>query len=210
MKNKNIFHLPLSFLIIAALLSFYQPPATGKAQDIGVQITRDTPYMPGEVVVSFYDGSTSEMRATIADQAAKSFGAQVARVNERQVLLRGDAQMNVEALIKELQQQPGVQFAEPNYIYWIPEPAPTPEGAHRDKNIVYRKAPENFNKAEWLERGKLAVPVELLQSMRTKRNGKIQAVYPNDDYLWSNWGWSFVGADIVSSNSTSSASTRRR
>ncbi len=205
MNSKRIFHVFVSLVIIATLLSFYQPAMTGKAQDGGVQITRETAYMPGEVVVSFYDGSTSEMMTAATEQAAKTFGVQVARASEKLVLLRGDAQLNVEALVKELQQQPGVQFAEPNYIYWIPEPASTPEGAQRDTEHVYRAVPDNFNKKEFIKNGKLAVPVELLQNMKTKRNGKVQAVYPNDDYLWDNWGWSYVGADIVSSNNTASA-----
>jgi len=51
-----------------------------------------------------------------------------------------------------------------------------------------------------------AVPVVGLQSMKRKTpNNTISAVYPNDPYLWWNNGWDWVGAGIVSPNTTASA-----
>ena len=205
MKSRRVFQLLMAILLMISLIPLYQAAPAAKAQEASPEITRDTPYMPGEIVISFAAGSSAEQNAAVMDLVGKQFGVQAVRGEAQTVLLRGDAQMDVEAAAKSMEQLPGVEFAEPNYLYWIPEPAALPDGATHETEYVYRKAPERFPQKYMLEHGQLPVPMGLLQTMQTNRGGQIQAVYPNDDYLWWNEGWSWVGADIVSSNSTASA-----
>ena len=205
MKYQRLLQLFVAILLIIAMIPLYQAPPAAKAQEMAPTITRDTPYMPGEVIVSFARGSNAEQNAAVMDLVGKQFGVQPVRGEAQTLLLRGDAQLDVEAAAKSMEQLPGVEYAEPNYIFWIPEPAASPDGAQRDTQYVTRKAPENFSKAGQPERAYIKIPVSQMSTMKTKRSGKVQAVYPNDDYLWSNWGWSWVAADVVSSNSTASA-----
>jgi subtilisin family serine protease len=205
MNFHRLFQFLMAILLVMALIPMYQAPPAAKAQEGGTEITRDTPYVPGELIVAFAPGSNAEQNAAVMDLMSKTYGLQPVRSEAETMLLRGDAGMDVKAAAELMAQMPGVAFAEPNYIMWLPEPNSLPEGATHDTEFVYRKAPEKYPRTELLNHGRLAVASEALQSMQTTRSGEIQAVYPNDDYLWWNDGWSWVGADIVSSNTTASA-----
>ncbi len=204
---KKLFRF-LNLMVAAALLvSLFVGVAPVMAQAgqakpfTSVNTDGDAPFMPGEVVVVFAPTKSFPSISAQASATAKAVGAQVVRLNNnRGALLRVSPSEDVEALAARLRQQPGVAFAEPNYIYTIPQPASnTVNGTLQAQKYVVRKAkpdPETENK------DRVAFPIEVLRSM--KKNS-IQAVYPNDPYLWWNNGWDWVGGSILTGNTTASA-----
>jgi subtilisin family serine protease len=172
-------------LAVGLLGGLYVPASAAPV----AQAEATSPYVPGEVVVGF----TATDAKVVSEQAAAMAGtveAQVVKQYDNLVLLSFAEDADVLGLSAQLAKADGVAFAEPNYIYSIPELATLarPEAVTE----VTRGRGENPYTAS----------VEDLAAMRTVRNGTIQATYPNDPALWVNWGWSWVGADILSGNAT--------
>jgi subtilisin family serine protease len=204
--------LVVASMVLVILGTSYSPVA---AQD------PEYAYVPGEVVVGFAsDGRVSEGFVAEASALASSAGAEVKNQRENIALLSFAPDADVNAIAREIQDQAGVSFAEPNYIYALPKDVLTSAEAKasvsqfqqtyvmrrafksaqigRHDNKIAASAPGNGLQQQ-------AVPIEALHSMRTVgANKKIMATYPNDPYLWEG-GWSWVGADIVSPNITASA-----
>lgn len=194
----------LNGLVILALVAMLLPgQQVAQAQSPTAEAAADAPYVPGEVVVMFKPGKSQQAYAAQAQALAGRAGLQVARVGGRgSALLRADPEADVNALAASLQGQPEVLFAEPNYIYALPEPAASPEGNKLQTEFVLRPAPEN---PEFEGKDFIGIPISALQAMKTKSGSSIKATYPNDPYLWWNNGWDWIGASIVWPNTTASA-----
>jgi len=190
-------------LVITAVGTNFTPVV---AQGNTPAISQDVQYVPGEVVVVLAGGKRLPNFSVQANNTAHAVGAQIAKVSESGALLMSlPANADVKAAVASLRSQPGVAFAELNYIYSLPDPAPSSTGgsfnASSLKTMVIRRTKPS---KETDGKDRIAVPVSALQAMQTTQNKKISAVYPNDPYLWWNGGWSWVGADIVSPNVTPS------
>jgi subtilisin family serine protease len=174
-------------LAVGLLGGLYVPASAAPT----AQVEATGPYVPGEVVVGF-TATDVKMVSAQAVALAGTVEAQVVWQYGSLTLLSFAEDADVLALSAQLSQAAGVKFAEPNYIYSIPELAVNadPEAVSE----VTRGRGENT----------YTVSVENLAAMRTVNNGRIMATYPNDPYLWTNWGWSYVGGDILSGNLTAS------
>lgn len=175
-------------------------PGPAKPLDAGIS-NSNAPFVPGELVVGFKPTRFFPSVSMQAAAAAKTVGAQVVKVNGyRTALLRVSANTDVNAAAANLRKQAGVAFVEPNYIYAIPQPAAeSVNGVNKMQEYVIRKVKPS---AETENKDREALPIEALQSL--KKNS-IQAVYPNDPYLWQNSGWDWVGGSILTGNTTPSA-----
>lgn len=184
-------------LCFVLTLSFTGQPASAQEEPPG----EPGEYMPGEVVVVFKPGKTLKAyAASAADLAGRTQTAAIKVSKEGMALLRGDGSVSIELLVEAIKQDADVLYAEPNYVYRIPDLAVT-EGESLNKEFVFRQMKSSENGEEET----LAIPISSLQSMKSVRGGKTMATYPNDPYLWSNRGWDVVDADIVSPNTTPSA-----
>src|SRR3990172_5700456 len=162
-------------------LSFLIPSPgflTAAAQEDGGEITRDTAYVPGQVVVAMDVGRSLSAYAADAAGLAQGIGASPRAVaRDGTAVFQADPEADVMALAAALAEQRGVRYAEPNYVYWIPEPAAGIDGFKATASYVLRRATDMIETAG---REFFALEIGALQSMKSKRGGEIKATYPND------------------------------
>jgi subtilisin family serine protease len=159
-------------------------------------------YVPGEVVVVFTGKPTAAQTGARAAALAPAVNANVAAQGNGVSLLSFAEGTDVNAMAEQLAHMPGVAYAEPNYIYRIPEadsvagarPAPQ-EYVIRDVKITPKAGGVSTTR-------QYAVPVPALRNMKKGTGARAAAVYPNDPLLWDNPGWDAVNADILVGNTT--------
>lgn len=190
----NTRHL-LSLMVVLALvaLPFVGAPAPAAAQSGGEEVTRDTLYVPGEVIVGFaekglpreeYFSRASKLTAALKAQTAAAEGLEVVDGFANAILLSFAEDADVKALSEQIGGMSGVAYAEPNYLRWIPESNPL--GKPRPvTNVTFRAGDEKitFTKAQ-------------LKAMRSRRP-YATPTWPTDPMLWDQWGWDVSGASIV-------------
>jgi subtilisin family serine protease len=183
-------NLTIAALLIVALFATAQPATAKTAVQ---EVDRNTPYVPGEVILGFnsYDAKVVSAQATAL---AGTVNAQVVKQYGNMALLSFEADADVLALSTQLRSLSGVAFAEPNYISWIPE----------DGNYISTNRDAKLTEVTRVmaDGTKFTVGVDELMGMRSKRGATFVPTYPND--AWNNWGWSWVGADIIWPNTTAS------
>ncbi len=197
-------NMAVAFALLASLFVGVAPvmAQSGHTKPVAAEnLNGNSPFVPGEIVVGFAPTKFFPSVSAQASAVAKTVGAQVVRVNGyRTALLRISGNTDIHTLAARLRQQSGVAFAEPNYIYTVPQPASkSVNGTDQMQDYVIRKVKAS---AETNGKDRIAVPIADLQAM--KKNGT-QAVYPNDPYLWWNNGWDWVGGSILTGNITPSA-----
>ena len=122
MKKYRVMTLTVVFVLMLSSLPAGKAPAQAQAPE--PEITRDTLYVPGEVVVGFERDLTEAGMEARAEALAGSVGAMVVDQYANLALLSADPAADVAALAEQLAGQSGVAYAEPNYISWIPEANP--------------------------------------------------------------------------------------
>lgn len=169
------------------------------------EISRDTLYVPGEVIVGFIEGKPSQQYANQASALAGEVGAQVVEVSGNTALLRFSPDDDIQATVEQIASMTGVGFAEPNYISWIPEdttlrePEPVSEVKIRLNETAASGVREQIPLLAPAGAGNqiLSIGVGELQAMRSIRNGQSVPTFPNDTRLWENWAWDYVQADLI-------------
>ena len=189
MKNDRIFRIIVILVFMLALLPVGEAPAQAQAPE--PEITRDTLYVPGEVVVGFDSNlSKADMEAK-ASALAGSVGAMVVDQYANMALLSADPSADVLALAQQLTGQAGVAYAEPNYISWFPEEDPL------GKMVQITEVTRELSDGTTATRS-----IEDLKAMRTIINGSVKPTYPNDEF--NNWGNSAIKHDIIWPNKNAS------
>ncbi len=194
-------HMFLNVFVLASMvlsLFFSARPVEAK-KDINPNTGK---YMPGEVVVVFKSGKSMSQYAAMASSLGNKFGAKPVKVGMGGLaLMKGDSKKDAKEIAALLSADPTVLYAEPNYIYELPDETATVDTKYLQRNFAVRPAPSLNGSTSKLQ----AVPIEFLQSLRSIKGSKTLATYPNDPYLWWNSGWDVVDADIVAGNTTASA-----
>ncbi len=192
-------------------------PASVAAQTGGEgEITRDTPYMPGELVVSF-DAATPQAVTAAAQALAGEVSASVKDTFANTAVLQFDPAADVLALADEIGAQAGVTAAEPNYIFWIPE------GDPKGNTVLREETTREISgkKSDWRESmsinkvltpsqdigaseetKQVTIPMTELEAMRKGPSAKGIPTYAND--LWENWGLDWSNAGIIWSEKAAS------
>ncbi len=194
MKILNLFRAAL----ILALAFSALPSAVAVAQD-----APDAPaaqYVPGEVLVAFAPGGSGKAYAASAQALAGQTGADVVASFENLALLSVDPAADVTALAGELAAGGQVLFAQPNWVYSIPEAAAV---AERPGVILPEEAVYSLRTAEG---GTRSFSAKQLASMRTLKKGKSVPAFPREivNDFYQSWGWDIVETDVVWRNSASS------
>ena len=135
------FKLVNIIVLLALVLSLFLSGQSVKAQS---KTNAPGEFVPGEVVVGFKSAQSASQTAVAATSAANTVNAMVVKVGDGGVaLLRADESVDPQTLVDALKALPGVDFAEPNYIYKLP---PTESACRKrlpcSKNTswsVYRK-----------------------------------------------------------------------
>lgn len=206
MKTIRLFSIMAVLALVLSLLPAAALPVSADDGGQGQEITRDTLYMPGEVIVGFAEGTPAKQSAAQAAALAGEVGAQVAEVSANTALLRFAPDADVQALTEQLGGMTGVAFAEPNYISWIPEDNALGE-AHPVDNVkmtIKEALPAGKvigqRAVELQETGQeytANIGIDELHSMRRLSGKQSIPTWPTDRYLWDNWGWDYVHADII-------------
>jgi len=187
MNTRNIVHVLVLLSLLVPFVSTVPVLASEAQQDSGPGA-----YVPGEVVVGFTPGRDLPLYVEGATALAASVGGQVLRVSSTgAALLRLPAGADVEGVARSLSSTRGVIFAEPNFIYSVPDPVIE----DRHGNPDYSRDVDKDGEVR-------VVPTQLLRSMKSIRRGKTQTTYPSDPMLWWNNGWDWMQADYIWPNTT--------
>jgi subtilisin family serine protease len=185
----------LSVFAICALLFSFNPSSKADAVEAAGSTTnsQQLAYVPGQLVVGFKDEGLLNQSGDRASALAAQLGAQVVSTSGHAALLKFDPKLDVPVLVKQIQGQAGVGFAEPNFIYSVPRLIPL--GARPNVSTVHRIGSNAIG---------YDIGVDQLNAMRVKVGSTVKATYPNDPFLWADWGWDSVGASMVWNNTTAS------
>ena len=207
-KLSRCFNFIVVLVLVVTLFASRQPV---KAQ-AGVTGVRDksgnstAPFVPGEVIVGFESGKKLSAYTAQATGLADALGGTVARVSANgAALLQVAPEADVQALADQLSGQAGVKFAEPNYVFSLPPLVKAPAVNHDFVLQRVAKGDEALFQGKTLRAVRVSDIEQHPVNSDTGSGSKITTTYPNDPYLWENNGWSWVGADIVWTNTTASA-----
>ncbi|MCI7145488.1 MAG: S8 family serine peptidase [Clostridiales bacterium] len=115
MNRRRVFHSIITAILIITLMSPSVCTAAAADSGSGSAGTEDFAYVPGEVIVSFTeDTSRGEMEAIIEDVADEP---EVTELTGDSVVLETDATSDTMDMIEQLQENPEVEYAQPNYCY---------------------------------------------------------------------------------------------
>lgn len=193
----KIFNLFRAAVIVALAFSML-PSAAAIAQDApGAPAAQ---YVPGEVLVAFAPGGSGKTYAASAQALAGQTGADVAASFENLALLSIDPAADVAALASELTASGQVIFAQPNWVYSVPEAAAAGE---RPGVTLPQDATYSLRTAEG---GTRSFSAKQLAAMRTIKKGKSIPAFPKEivNDFYQSWGWDIVETDVVWRNSASS------
>ncbi|NWG05527.1 MAG: S8 family serine peptidase [Chloroflexi bacterium] len=197
MNSNRFFSICMVLALVVTSFAVSQPVAAQGSARFTARINPGAQTAPGEVVVAFADSEGKNLVEKIeqAVETANTTDGEVARLS-----LDGNAVIRVDgdpaAAAAELNDQPGVLYAEPNYIYSVPKQQGTDDGFSPSSEYVYQQVTPSSG-TNW--KSVMAVPSSTIQGMVAL------GTYPTDTYLTSNQGWFAVGADIVWPNATKSA-----
>ena len=190
------------FVILVVTLGFGLSPAqayTGASLPAHLR-GQEPAYVPGQLVVGFLPSATQGPVVSQASGLAQGVGGRILSMADNgTALLAVDQGTNLRSLALRIKGMKGVRFAEPNYLFQTAQVAAS-SAIKPPTDYVIRQT-HGRNASETI---KMAYPVAGLQAMKSKVGSALMATYPSDPFLWWNAGWQWVGADIVSSNSTAS------
>lgn len=195
--KRSVYTIILALLLIA-LLPVQQPVA---ARPVAQEVDRETPYVPGEVVVAFPQELAPRTLRARATALAGSVGATVVRQYSNMALLSFDPEINVLALAEQVTAANGSVRAQPNYIYWIPEAVETLSEPHPVE--AYTLSSSNGRK--------VSLSWDQVSSLRTRRKvgSSYRAVptFPREFTAspmgGAHWGWDKIQADLIWSDGKS-------
>jgi thermitase len=196
MNVKRVFNLGMALMMLITSFAVSQPVAAQAPAMVKPNIQADAEAVPGEVVVVFADSQDMNLVEKIeqAVETANTADGEVTRLS-----MDGSAVIQVEgdvaAATAELSGQPDVLYAEPNYIFSVPENEGDPNEVATSEFVLQPVAPNAGTDGQSV----MAVPSSTIQEMVA------MGTYPTDKYLNGNPGWFAMGADIVWPNKTASA-----
>ncbi len=191
MKIARLINLGVALMMLAAFV----PASTGTAlaQESNPQgaITRDTPYIPGEILVSFPEGMTTAKYKAQAAALAGQVQAAVVQSYKNLAVLDVGAEADVEAAAVLINNSGLVNYAQPNYIYWVPE---------REQGILGESLVTSSYQVATDSNG-TTLPWDQLKGMisyyQSGKKWKAIASFPLELTAGKQWGWDAIEADLI-------------
>ena len=197
MNIKRIFNLGMALVMMVTSLALSQPVAAEGPAKFTPRIVAGAQVAPGEVVVTFANSDEKNLIEKIeqAVETANETGGEVTRLSTGgEAVIRVDG--DTAGALAELNSQPDVLYAEPNYVYSLPTIQNSSDPVTGASEYILRRVtPSSHTDGKSI----MAVPNSTIQGMVT------MGVYPSDTYITTNQGWYSMGADIVWPNATASA-----
>lgn len=191
-------------IVLALALSLAPAWQIARAQDGGgdePSLPADA-YVPGEMIVRLEDGLTQTALKAKASALAGQVGAQVAALNGNAALLSFDPDADLQAMIGVVGAQVGVKYAQPNYVYSIPEGAEMRGAPRAFTSLEVKLAGRDGQQAEQ----SAALSREELLGMRSlrKTGTRIASVPTFARDLSNNWGNEAINLWLVWPNTAAS------
>ncbi len=196
MKKRMLFSM---FMVVMLLFSGSGlVPAQAKSSPPQPAAVKSPP-VPGELIVGFAPGQAPGDLTAQANTVASSIGATVLQSGLGGMsLLKAPDGADINALAASLKSMPGVKYVEPNYTVKLNDPSVDQTKVPQSSYVIRKAHAKNGKTPE------MAYPIAGLKAAKTKSGSTVKATYPNDPSVFNNWGWSWVGADIVWNNTTAS------
>lgn len=176
MRLLNI--LVVTSLLFAGTLVMSQPAAAQTGQ---ATFDRNTPYVPGEVVVTLFPKQAAANYRVAAESLAQQTGGRLGKIAENRALLQFSETADVESLTRQLAGMTGVLTTQPNYIHWIPEENPKRDLVGVDGITI---------RGEGGKQRKLDA-----ETLKSLRNSDAIPTFANDWY--EQWGNNYVNWPLV-------------
>ena len=194
----------LNLFIALALIFAMMPGASVQAQIAAPdgEITRDTPYIPGQMVISFEEGLSAKAYTAKANALAGSVGAMVSDSYSNVALLEMDPQADIEAMADQFVRDGQVLTAQANYVYWMPEQQDAILGQPLKTDGYFITSTDGASlDLTWDEAADLTSMV--------KKSGRFRAAstFPSELLSGRLWGWDAIEADLIWTNSASGVPT---
>lgn len=178
-------------LIVATLLALvagaFLPARPVEAAPPPQEIDRETPYVPGEVVVGFDAGLAAATYQARASALAGQVGAMVATQYENMAVLRFSQDTDVFAMTDRIYATGKVRTAQPNYIYWMPE---------RAEELLGNTIVTDGYDAPTIEGSTARLNWEEVSQLRSYQSSAYPT-FPSEMLTGKLWGWDAIQADLV-------------
>ncbi len=154
---------------------------------------RVAPYVPGQMIVVYRQGLTSDFRAELSVSIADALSGTILKMRGNAALLSMDKSIDVVGFTKEFGTNlqainpdfqdiiSNIAYSQPNYIFENPDTAP---GAPVDYHPPQRRPNGDDDAGD---------PVELKKA----KVDPILPTYPEDPLLFQTWGWWNTASDVV-------------
>ena len=189
MKHKYKINLGAMVILLAIML--ITENKTAYSQQTNGEITRNTPYVPGEILVSFPEGYSPRQYASQATALAEEVQAAVVDQYRNLALFDFGAEADVEAIAEHLMVNDQALVAQPNYIHWIPEKEDHLLG---DPLVINSYAAQS-------DAGIIDLPWDQIKNLKSyyyyKKKWRAIASYPVELTSGKLWGWDTIQADLV-------------
>jgi len=191
MRMTRLINLGVALMMLAA----FAPVSTGTAlaQEGNPQgaITRDTPYIPGEILVSFPEGKSPAQYKAQVTALAGQVQAAVVRSYKNLALLDIGSEADVEAAAVLINNSGLVSYAQPNYLYWVPE---------RDEAVLGEPLVTSSYQVSTDSKG-TTLPWNQLKGLisyyKSGSKWKTIASFPIELLSGKQWGWDAIEADLI-------------
>jgi subtilisin family serine protease len=214
---RRLIHLLLAAIVLAALLPAATTSVNANSRlDIPdfIPAPADAAFAPGQIIVYFDEGLTGSQAQSEAAALAGELQGQVIKSYEKTALVAFDESADVLGLVELIKSRGTVMYAEPNYLYSLPELAGQGEASQpvgleitrldvapsvRDPDAIPEFDLSNVDT-------NLSLTPEQTASLRSiiRKDGKAYSIptFPNDPS--TSWGIYEISAQIVWSDKTPS------
>ncbi len=189
MKHMRKINLGAMVILLATML--FTENETAYSQQTNGEITRNTPYVPGEILVSFPEGYSPRQYASQATALAQEVQAAVVDQYRNLALFDFGAEADVEAIANHLMVNDQAIVAQPNYIHWIPE----------EKDHLLGESLVSSSYTAQSDAGVTDLSWDQIKSLKSyyyyKRKWRAIASFPVELTSGKLWGWDAIQADLI-------------
>lgn len=191
MKMTRLINLGVALMMLAAFAPVSSGTALAQEGNPQGAITRDTPYIPGEILVSFPEGKSPAQYKAQVTALAGQVQAAVVHSYKNLALLDIGSESDVEAAAVLINNSGLVSYAQPNYLYWVPE---------RDEAVLGEPLVTSSYQVSTDSKG-TTLPWNQLKGMisyyKSGSKWKTIASFPIELLSGKQWGWDAIEADLI-------------
>ena len=197
MKRYRILNL---FVGLTLLLALIPVQSTASASVNPADIDPNEQFIPGQLIVSFAEGQKVTEIAAHAFALANEVNGMVLRQNGTTVLMKVGMDADVTSMAEQVSGMEGVVYAQPNYVYRLPEKAPV----IGENPVTGGYAIQTAGKPIIVPWNDMASMISTVSSLNKKKKVvyTTTSIFPNEMASGNAWGWDKIQADLIWNNTT--------